>query len=126
MKTNYKALVSSVAGALVCTSAFAGAALEVPLSIDYGQQVAEGNMLTVRSSKSPSELIGCGVRYFSDGVGGTFAFGFCSAAYDVNEETFDGITCTTQNPGVVDALRSISDFSYIIFSWVDDGFGGAE
>lgn len=122
----YKQLISAAAGALLSTGALAGAYEDVPLSIDFDARVAQGSMVTVRSSKNSAELIGCGVRYIDNGAGGAFSFGFCSAAYDVNEDTFDGVTCFTFNPALVEAIHSISDFSYIVFSWRDDGNGGAE
>ena len=122
----YKQLISAAAGALLSTGAIAGAYQDVPLSIDFDFKVAQGSMVTVRSSRNATQLIGCGVRYIDNGAGGAFSFGFCSAAYDVNPDTLDGVTCFTFNPALVDAIHSISDFSFITFSWRDDGNGGAE
>lgn len=120
----YKYLISVAAGALLSTGAFAGAYLDVPVSIDLDERMALGSMVTVRSSKSPA-LIGCGARYF----GNVFVFGFCQAAYDAtpdeNGGLTDGVTCFTEDPLLIEAIRSISDFSFIQFSWEDDGFGGA-
>jgi hypothetical protein len=72
-------------------------------------------MLTARDSDDPTALIGCGVRYFDDGVGGSFEFGFCQARV-----AGEGITCLIQNPGLLQAVHSLGDYSYIQFTWDDD------
>ena len=82
---------------------------------------ALGDQVTARYSSNKDEFIGCGTRNFDDGVN-SFMFGFCQAAdTDGNQ-----LTCFTENPSLLDTIDGISDFAFIIFSWVDDGFGGFE
>ena len=61
-------------------------------------------------------------RTFDDGMGGSFVFGFCQA----EDAEGNNITCFTDNPVLIDAMRSTSDFAFITFNWRDDGLGGAE
>jgi len=66
-----------------------------------------------KNLKNDVEFIGCGIRVTSDGVGGTFQFGFCQAADSAGVQ----ITSFTEDAGLLETLRSISDFAYIIFNW---------
>ncbi len=99
--------------ALAAGSALAGATNPQPVTIDLDERQAEGAMATARFAGNDVELIGCGVNYFSDGIGGTFVFGFCQAQ-DANEVY---AACFTQNPDLIEAIQSISDFSFIRFNW---------
>ena len=99
--------------ALAAGSALAGATNPQPVKIDLDERQAEGDMATARFAGNDVELIGCGVKYFDDGFGAAFAFGFCQAA-DANEVY---AVCTTQSPGLIEAIHSISDFSFIRFYW---------
>ena len=70
-------------------------------------------MSTARFSKNKVEYIGCGVRRFDDGLGGTIIFGFCQAS------TADGVLgfCQTESPFLIASIGDQDDFSFITFSW---------
>jgi hypothetical protein len=74
---------------------------------------ATGDMATARYSKNTVEFLGCGVRhiYTVDGTAGSF--GFCEA------RTADSVTgvCFTEDPFLIEALASISDYSFVTFTW---------
>ena len=105
--------VFACALALMSGSALAGATNPLNVTVDLDERQAEGDMAAARFAKNDVELIGCGVNYFSDGVGGVFVFGFCQAQ-DADEVY---AVCFTQDPGLVEAIQSISDFSFIRFNW---------
>ena len=90
--------------------------------VDLVNMTANGDQVTARIAKDDFSYIGCGIRVFDDGVN-SFAFGFCQAAADSEENQ---ITCFTENPNLLQTMGATSDFAFITFSWQDDGFGGAE
>jgi len=51
------------------------------------------------------------------GADGIFQFGFCQAGNAAADEAF----CSTENPDLVAALRSISAYSFVSFSFNDLG-----
>ena len=103
--------------ALLPVLAFGGATQPAPVMIDLVNRAAQGDMWTARSSKNANELIGCGVRTFDNGGGGQFEFGFCQAVDADGVEAF----CFTESPELADAVKAISDYSFITFSWDEDG-----
>ena len=107
--------------ALLSAAAVAGLSQPAPVIVDLENRTASGDMLTAVTDKAENVFIGCGTRNYDDGNGGVFTFGFCQA------EDADGehIVCATLNPDLVQAVRAISDFSYIQFLWEDDGNGVA-
>lgn len=105
---------------LFSASIFAGYVQPAPLTIETyedGSGFAQGDMVTVRNSKSKNEIIGCGVRVFDDGAGGTFTTGFCQATDD--EET--RVVCTIANEGLIAGLASVADASFLTFSFNEFG-----
>ena len=100
----------------------AGLEQPFPVDVDLVGMGASGDTYTARTSAGDTEYIGCGSRTIDNGLGTLFEFGFCQAE-DVDG---DAITCTTQNADLINAIRSVSDYAFITFSWQDDGFGGAE
>jgi len=110
MKTRH--LVAALSSlALTSVSALAGEVQPAPVTIDWDNMNARGDMLTARESDDPTALIGCGVRHFDVG-GGSYEFGFCQA-----KVAGEAITCFTENPGLLQAVHSLGDYSYIQFSW---------
>ena len=109
-----------LATAVLCSSAaFAGLKQPQPVVVDLVAQTAFGDMLTAANSDNDVEFIGCGTRRIDDGMGFSFRFGFCQASdADGNQ-----ITCFTQNDNLLDEMRASNDFSFVTFSWEDDGFG---
>ena len=107
---------------LMASIAYAGLVQPAPVDVDLVGLFAQGDQLTARSSAGDTEYIGCGSRTTDDGLGFSFRFGFCQAE-DADGES---ITCFTQNPVLIEAMRATSDYAYITFSWQDDGAGGAE
>lgn len=102
--------------------AYAGLVQPAPVDVDLTNFFAQGDQFTARQSAGDTQFIGCGSRTFDDGLGSSFKFGFCQA----EDADGDSVTCFTQNPVLLDAMRSTSDYAYITFSWRDDGAGGAE
>jgi hypothetical protein len=108
--------------AVALTSSAAWAGLEQPqpvvvtLNAD-GSGSAIGAQSTARFSKNKVEYIGCGVRRFDDGLGGSFVFGFCQAS------TADAVLgfCETENPLLIESIGDTDDYSFITFSWGADG-----
>ena len=89
----------------------AGVVQPAPVEVDLGNQNAQGDMVTARFSDNDVEYIGCGVRTFEGAP--SFSFGFCQAGdADGNE-----VLCFSQNPDLLDAIKAISDYSFITFSW---------
>ncbi len=111
-----KAIVFSLIMALMPITLWAGLTQPAPVTIDEENRIAQGDMVTARFSDNDQELIGCGVRKFSTGEDTILPFAFCQAriAEDVN------IICNTQNPELVNAIDSISDYSFVTFSWNEE------
>lgn len=108
-------LVPAAALSVLATVASAGFVQPAPVTIDFTNRVATGDMYTARNSVNAFEFIGCGVRYNSAGL----TSAFCQAG--LGEADSQKITCFTTNPALVEALRAISAFSFITFSWDADG-----
>ena len=115
----FKILLTMVI-ALFSSAVFAGLHAPAPITIDLDFQTASGDMLTAANSVNSDEFIGCGTRSTEDGAGGTFRFGFCQA----QEKGGESLTCFTFNDALIDEMRASNDFSWITFSWTDDGAGG--
>jgi hypothetical protein len=106
--------------ALASATALAGSVLPQPVTVTLnadGSGTAFGDMGTARFSSNTVELIGCGVRRFDDGVGGVFFFAFCQATSAGSVAGF----CSTEHPGLAEAVSALSDYSFITFSWNADG-----
>ncbi len=114
-----KRLVSLVAGAMamISTAAFGGSVQPFPVDVDLVALTANGDMVTARYSANENEFIGCGIRIFDDGAGGTFSFGFCQAEDRDGERAF----CNSQDAALLDAISSSGDFGFITFSYDEDG-----
>lgn len=111
----FKCVLPAMALALVSGVASAGFVQPAPVIIDFANRIAFGDMLTARNSENPFEFIGCGVRYGPSGL----LFAFCQAGLVQAPE--EHITCFTDNAALVDAIKSISAFSFITFAWDVDG-----
>jgi len=114
-----KLLGLACAGALALTSslAFAGVFAPVPVMIDTENGLAFGDQLSARFSKNDQELIGCGVRYRDDGEGGVFVFAFCQAT----DADGNSLSCLTFSETLVEAVESISAYSFITFAADEEG-----
>ncbi len=112
-------LLSSAVLTLLAGAAYAGFEQPVPVVVDSDNLTAFGDQLTARTSDDDVSLIGCGTRNFDDGFGFSFRFGFCQAT----DTDGNNVICTTQNPNLIDEMRANSSYSFITFSWDDDGFG---
>jgi len=119
MKARYVLITAILA--IFSSIAVAGFIQPAPVVIDEASMSASGDMWTARTANNDVEFIGCGVRVFDDGTN-AFSFGFCQAGDAEGLE----LTCFTENPVLLDTMNSASDFSFVTFGWVDDGFGGAE
>jgi hypothetical protein len=104
-------LISVAVLLLGSSAALAGLVQPAPVSVTLfstGGGRATGDMVTARFSKDSVAFLGCGVRriYSSDGSFGVF--GFCEAR-------------TSEDPALIEALASISDYSFIVFTWNASG-----
>lgn len=118
-------LLSATVLTLLATAALGGLVQPKAVLIivdEFNNGFADGNQLTARASDNEIEFIGCGTRIFDDGVGGSFKFGFCQAG-DAEDNQ---VTCFTENETLLDAMKANNAYSYITFSFQDDGFGGLE
>lgn len=118
MRTKYVIAIAAV----VLTSSAAWAGLEQPAPVVVtlnadGSGSANGAQSTARFSKNKVEYIGCGLRRFDDGLGGTFIFGFCQASTAGEVLGF----CETENPLLISSIGDQDDYSFITFSWGADG-----
>ena len=116
----FKVVLSAVALLLVSAGAMAGFLQPAPVTITLntdGSGSAQGDQLTARNDKSDTALIGCGVRMYSDGGGFTFQFGFCQATDASGISAF----CSTSDQTLLDGMKGVSDFSFIIFQFDADG-----
>jgi hypothetical protein len=104
-------MLSAITLSLVTSVAWAGLARPVPVEIDFTARFARGDMSTARNSANPFEFIGCGVRNRNGGPN----FAFCQAG--IGEAEGQYLTCYTFDPLLIDAIKSIGDFSYIQFDW---------
>lgn len=120
MKTKY--LIAAVVLTMIGGVAVAGLTQPQPVDVDLDNMFAQGDQYTARTTTDDTQFIGCGSRTFDDGMGNSFVFGFCQA----EDADGDTVTCFTQNPVLIEAMRSTSDFAFITFSWIDDGQDGAE
>lgn len=116
-----KFLLSTIALTVLAGGAFAGLVQPAPVIVDLDNMFAQGDQLTARIADNDVELIGCGIRIFDNG-GNAFTWGFCQATDSAGQT----ITCFTESPSLLEVMRSTSAYSFITFSWQDDGFGGTE
>ena len=113
-----KSMIIAAAVTIISSSAFAGFTQPVPVEIDLVNRIASGDMVTARYSDNADEFIGCGSRRIGTGAGG-FSFAFCQARIAPGE---DGLAfCNTLDEELVKAINSIADFSFVTFSWNEDG-----
>lgn len=96
--------------------AIAGMTQPAPIAVTLngdGSGSAIGDMVTARYSENDIEFIGCGIRVYDDGAGGTFHYGFCQASDSAENRAF----CTTQRSDILDVMKATSDYSFITFAW---------
>jgi len=113
-------LISAIL-AIFSSVAVAGFVQPVPVSVDFDNNIAQGDMFTARTASNDVEFIGCGIRHIDDGVN-ELLFGFCQAS-DADENR---VVCFTQTESLLETIRSSAAYSFITFSWVDDGIGDFE
>jgi hypothetical protein len=108
---------------LILSSSAAMAGLVQPSPVEVtlfgnGGGRATGDLVTARFSKDSVAFLGCGVRRIYTVDGNFVVFGFCEA------RTSGGVngSCSTEDPALVEALASISDYSFITFTWNAAGF----
>jgi len=100
--------------AMICMPLiFAGYLQPAVVDVDLDNNFVGGDMVSARYADNETEFIGCGVRNFDDGLGGIFETGFCQA----EDAEGDRAACFTSSPHLLDAIKAISDFSYITYSY---------
>jgi opacity protein-like surface antigen len=115
-----KNILVIAAAALFSAVAAAGYLQPAPVMVTLqadGSGAAHGDMATARFSDNDVELIGCGVRAFDDGVGGSFNWGFCQAVDETEVRGF----CSTMRSDLLDLMKSTADYSFVTFAWNADG-----
>ena len=113
-------LVSAFALALFTTLAIAGNTQPAPITVTLnadGSGSASGDMITARFAENEFEFIGCGIRIYDDGAGGTYQWGFCQVADSTDTRGF----CSTMRTDLLDIMKATSDYSFITFAWNADG-----
>ena len=113
----FKSLIAVLFFSFFMTQSHGGLVQPAPVLVDTEKKTALGDMASARYSDNEVEFIGCGVRYTDQGDDGVFSFGFCQAANS------DGVnaSCKTQKTALIDAIKTVAHFSFISFSWDDDG-----
>ena len=109
-------LIAGVFLTLLATTSFAGIFASAEVNIvdnGDGSGSAFGAMPITRFSDDDVAYIGCGTRNIDTGGGSLFTFAFCQAGDRDGNTAF----CSTQNPALVEAIRAISDTSFIVFAW---------
>ncbi len=114
MKLKTKIMIAAAA-AFASTAAVAGFSQPALVDVDLVNRFAGGDMVSAQAAKDNVTFIGCGIRKIATG-GGLVTTGFCQATDAAGEN----ITCFTQDPDLLDATSSTSDFSYVTFSWNED------
>lgn len=112
---NTRSLLAAVVLSLVTSVASAGLEQPASVTIDLTAMTASGDMLTARRAKGKAELIGCGVRHYQGGI----ESGFCQA--NVGDDNLTTVVCFTDDAGLLDAIKSITAFSFITFAWNASG-----
>lgn len=101
---------------LLASPAFAGEFHIAPVSIDFDNQSAEGNLIAARFSDNPHERIGCAV---GNGVRSPFGdsgpYAYCEAS--LTDSKFPDAFCITDDHVMIDTIASINTFSYVYFMW---------
>jgi len=114
-------VLSTAALTLLTAAAFAGLTQPAPVIVNLDMMFAQGDQVSARTAKDDVTAIGCGIRTFEE-PDFSIEFGFCQAT----DSDGVGARCFTENPKLLDTMKTISDFAFISFSWQDDGNGGAE
>jgi hypothetical protein len=99
--------------ATVASVAIAGASWGYQVGINDTYKYAVGSFAATRNSTDTLQYIGCYHNAYTSGA----SYANC---YAVNAAGV-GRTCYTVNTNMVEAIRSISDESYIYFQWNTDG-----
>ncbi|MFK8054117.1 MAG: hypothetical protein AB8F65_14210 [Woeseiaceae bacterium] len=110
-------ILGTVTALMVSSLLVAGQYSPQPVTIDLDERTASGDMITARFSPNEHEYIGCGVRVYDNGVGGTEWYGFCQAVNEKKEKAF----CNSSNKELLQAITATADFSYIAFDWDKEG-----
>ncbi len=104
--------------AMLPLSLFAGYTQPQSVVIDDVNRLATGDMVTARFADNDLEFIGCGIRKIASG-GAVISFGFCQAREGA--EGSESVICQTQDEALLNGIYAISDYSFITFSWNEDG-----
>ncbi|MGH8049234.1 MAG: hypothetical protein ACREPB_01090 [Arenimonas sp.] len=109
---NGLSVLTACALTAVAGAAMAGLSYSVPVNINDAYKYAVGTMYGARASSDTVQYIGCYHNAYSSGGSAN--------CYAVNAAGVSR-SCYTTNVNMVDAIRSISDESYIYFQWNTDG-----
>jgi hypothetical protein len=111
-----KQLIAVSTLVLGSSAAMAGLVQPSPVEVTLfgnGGGIGSGDMVSARFSKDTVAFLGCGVRRIYTVDGSFVVFGFCQARTSTGVNGF----CSTEDPALVEALASISDYSFITFTW---------
>lgn len=108
-------LLAGSALVLAAGVAAGGVYAPAPLTIDFDNRLASGDMYSARLSGNADALIGCGMRSPAPG----FSFAFCQAQIGPADDQY--VSCFTTDPAHLATIGAMDDFSWISFRWNDDG-----
>ena len=115
-----KTLLLSCVLTVISSAAFAGASSVAPVVIELEEMLVYGDMKSSRFSENKNEFLGCGTRTSSfPGGDEVYEWGFCQAG--VSEDTGTKAFCMTRDPALLNEIRSLSAFSFIVFRWNAEG-----
>jgi len=103
----------AVALLLTGTSAWAGLKQTWLVGVDAQQSEAWGSIGAARASPDTVQMMGCSLYSFAYGSESASCMAITSAGMKV--------TCTSTTPAIVNAVRSVTDSSYIFFRWDSAG-----
>lgn len=102
-------------------SAFSGYGSSLPVTVDFDNRVAAGDMYSTRSEEGANWMIGCG-SIVDETTGASYIY--CQAgdndAQNPNDPESPWVGCTSTNPDMIRMVGSLSSYSYISFEWYDD------
>jgi hypothetical protein len=109
-------LMLAVITLFYASAGLAGNSIDGPVQVNLDEKFAQGVQTTARFSNNDVEAIGCGARVTDDGVNSVAYFGFCQAT-DANGVN---VVCATFSPDLVDAINSVANYGFLLFTWNDN------
>lgn len=97
---------------MFCGIAVAGEKYDPEVVIDHANRSAMGSLPGTRHSLDSSQHLSCTLQAYPTGL-----IGSCTARHP----QFAAVTCQTTNQFLLEAIKSLTDSSYIHFTWDSTG-----